>query len=182
MLKQANVPVLIGGTLNLPRHNHDPYDAAYANPAKLHAAGVTVAIQTNRRGTTSETAARNLPFEAASAIAFGLPEDVALKAVTLTPSQILGVVDQVGSLETGKRANLAVTAGHLLQPTTPVLALFIDGEPLRPESRHTRLYAKFRHRLDEVRAGRARLGIEQTPTSLTGAGASKPPRTQPERQ
>ena len=62
-----------------------------------------------------------------------------------------------------------MTAGHLLQPTTPVLALFIDGEPLRPESRHTRLYAKFRHRLDEVRAGRARLGIEQTPTSLTGA-------------
>ena len=82
------MPVLIGGTLNLPRHNYDPYDAAYANPAKLHAAGVSVAIQTNRRGSSSETAARNLPFEAASAIAFGLPEDVALKAVTLTPAQI----------------------------------------------------------------------------------------------
>ena len=41
-----------------------------------------------------------------------------------------------------------------------MLALFIDGEPLPPESRHTRLYAKYRHRLDEVRAGRARLGIE----------------------
>ena len=89
-LKQAKVPVLVGGTLNLPRHDYDPYDAAYANPAKLHAAGVTVAIQSNRRGSTSETAARNLPFEAASAIAFGLPEDVALKAVTLTPAQILG--------------------------------------------------------------------------------------------
>ena len=149
-IKQANVPVVVGGTLNLPRHDHDPYDSAYANPAKLHAAGVSVAIQTNRRGSTSETAARNLPFEAASAVAFGLPEEVALKAVTLTPSQILGVADQVGSLEAGKRANLVVTAGHLLQPTTPVLALFIDGEPLRPESRHTRLYAKFRHRLDEV--------------------------------
>jgi adenine deaminase len=123
-----------------------------------------------------------LPFEAASAVAFGLPEDVALKAVTLTPSQILGVADQVGSLEAGKRANLVVTAGHLLQPTTPVLALFIDGEPLRPESRHTRLYAKFRHRLDEVRAGRARLGIEQMPTSLTGAGSPNPSRTQAERQ
>ncbi len=181
-IKQANVPVLVGGTLNLPRHDHDPYDSAYANPAKLHAAGVSVAIQTNRRGSTSETAARNLPFEAASAVAFGLPEDVALKAVTLTPSQILGVADQVGSLEAGKRANLVVTAGHLLQPTTPVLALFIDGEPLRPESRHTRLYAKFRHRLDEVRAGRARLGIEQMPTSLTGAGSSTPSRTQAERQ
>ena len=183
-LKQAKVPVLVGGTLKLPRHDYDPYDAEYANPAKLHAAGVTVAIHSKAGGSSNETAARNLPFEAATAVAFGLPEEVAIKAVTLTPAQILGVADQVGSLETGKRANLVVTAGHLLQPTTPVLALFIDGEPLRPESRHTRLYAKYRHRLDEVRAGRARLGIEQIPTSFTGTGtgASTAPRTQAERQ
>ena len=167
-LKQANVPVLVGGTLKLPRHDYDPYDAEYANPAKLHAAGVTVAIHSKEGASSNETAARNLPFEAATAVAFGLPEEVAVKAVTLTPAQILGVADQVGSLETGKRANLVVTAGHVLQPTTPVLALFIDGEPLRPESRHTRLYAKYRHRLDEVRAGRARLGIEQSTTSITG--------------
>jgi imidazolonepropionase-like amidohydrolase len=181
-LKQAKVPVLIGGTLKLPRHDYDPYDAEYANPAKLHAAGVTVAIHSKSGASTNETAARNLPFEAATAVAFGLPEDVAVKSVTLTPAQILGVADQVGSLETGKRANLVITAGHVLQPTTPVLALFIDGEPLRPESRHTRLYAKYRHRLDEVRAGRARLGIEQVPTSFTGTGASSPARTQAERQ
>jgi imidazolonepropionase-like amidohydrolase len=171
-IKQAKVPVLVGGTLNLPGHEYDPYDAAYTNPTKLHAAGVTLAIHSRAGG---ETSARNLPFEAATAVAFGLPEEVALKAVTLTPAQILGVADQVGSLEPGKRANLVVTAGHLLQPTTPVLALFIDGEPLRPESRHTQLYAKYRHRLDEVRAGRARLGIDQTPTQLSGAGTSSPP-------
>jgi imidazolonepropionase-like amidohydrolase len=182
-LKQANVPVLVGGTLKLPRHDYDPYDAEYANPAKLHAAGVTVAIHSKEGGASNETSARNLPFEAATAVAFGLPEEIALKAVTLTPAQILGVADQVGSLETGKRANLVVTAGHLLQPTTPVLALFIDGEPIRPESRHTRLYAKYRHRLDEVRAGRARLGIEQATTSFTGTGASAaPPHTSAERQ
>ncbi len=181
-LKQAKVPVLIGGTLRLPRHEYDPYDAEYANPAKLHAAGVTVAIHSKAGAATNETAARNLPFEAATAVAFGLPEEVALKAVTLTPAQILGVADQVGSLDVGKRANLVVTAGHLLQPTTPVLALFIDGEPLRPESRHTRLYAKYKHRLDEVRAGRARLGIEQVPPSFTGTGASTSPTTPPESQ
>jgi imidazolonepropionase-like amidohydrolase len=178
-IKQANVPVLVGGTLNLPRHDYDPYDAVYTNPAKLHAAGVTVAIRSKSSG---ETAARNLPFEAASAVAFGLPEDVALRAVTLTPAQILGVADQVGSLETGKRANLVVTAGHLLQPTTPVLALFIDGEPLRPESRHTQLYAKYRRRLDEIRAGRARLGIDQAPTKISGARSYSTPPIQAERQ
>jgi imidazolonepropionase-like amidohydrolase len=182
-IKKADVPVLIAGTLNLPRHQHDPYDSAYTNPAKLHAAGVTIAI-TSRSGSSGggETAARNLPYEAATAVAYGLPEDVALKAVTMTPAQILGVADQVGSLETGKRANVVVTAGHLLEPTTPVLALFIDGEPVRPESRHTQLYAKYRRRLDEVRAGRARLGIDEAPTKLSGAAAPLPVKTQAERQ
>jgi imidazolonepropionase-like amidohydrolase len=180
-LKQAKVPVLVGGTLNLPRHEYDPYDAEYTNPAKLFAAGVTVAIRSKGGASTNETASRNLPFEAAAAVAFGLPEDAAIKAVTLTPAQILGVADQVGSLEAGKRANLVITAGHLLQATTPVLALFIDGEPVRPESRHTKLYAKYRHRLDEVRAGRAKLGIEQTPTGFTGNGPSSSPRTQVDR-
>jgi imidazolonepropionase-like amidohydrolase len=181
-LKDAKVPVLVGGTLKLPRHDHDPYDAEYANPAKLHAAGVAMAIHSKGGASTNETNARNLPFEAAMAIAFGLPEEVAIKAVTLTPAQILGVADQVGSLEAGKRANLVVTAGHLLQPTTPVLALFIDGEPVRPESRHSRLYARYRHRLDEVRAGRAKLGIEPAPTAVTGTGAGAPVRIQTERQ
>jgi imidazolonepropionase-like amidohydrolase len=179
-LKKAKVPVLLAGTLLLPRHDFDPYDAAYSNAAKLHGAGVTVAIRSQGGGPGAATATRNLPYEAATAIAFGLPEEVALQAVTLTPAQILGVADQVGSLDAGKRANLVVTAGHLLQPTTPVLALFIDGEPLRPESRHTQLHAKYRHRLDEVRAGRARLGIDLAPTNLSGAGT--PTRTPAERQ
>jgi imidazolonepropionase-like amidohydrolase len=180
-IKEAKVPVLLGGTLNLPRHEYDPYDSAYAGAAKLHAAGITVAIHSKSSG---ETAARNLPFEAATAVAFGLPEDVALRAVTLSPARILGLADQVGSLEPGKRANVVVTAGNLLQPTTPVLALFIDGEPLRPESRHTQLYAKYRRRLDEVRAGRARLGIDEPPTKISGAGdrTSTPPPTHVERQ
>ena len=179
-LKKANVPVLVSGTLLLPRHDFDPYDAPYTNVAKLHAAGVTVAIRSQGGGPGTATATRNLPYEAATAIAFGLPEEAALKAVTLTPAQILGVADQVGSLEAGKRANLVVTAGHLLQPTTPVLALFIDGEPIRPESRHTQLYAKYRRRLDEVRAGRARLGIDSAPTNLSGANV--PNRAPAERQ
>jgi imidazolonepropionase-like amidohydrolase len=159
-IAQAKVPVLLGGTLHLPRREHDPYDAAYTNAARLHAAGVTIAIRSQGGGPGNATAARNLPYEAATAVAFGLPEAIALQAVTIAPARILGIADQVGSLEAGKRANLVVTAGHLLQPTTPVLALFLDGEPIPPESRHTQLYAKYRRRLDLVRAGRARLGIE----------------------
>jgi imidazolonepropionase-like amidohydrolase len=184
-IKNAGLPVLISGSLNLPRHPYDPYDSAYTNAAKLNAAGITLAIHSRSGGPGGgggETAARNLPFEAATAVAFGLPLDVALKAITIIPAQILGVADQVGSLEAGKRANIVVTAGHLIQSTTPVLALFIDGEPLRPESRHTHLYAKYRRRLDEVRAGRARLGIDEAPTKLSGRSAPLPATTEAERE
>ena len=178
-LKEAGVPVLVGGTLNVPSHDHDPYDAAYANPARLHAAGVTVAISSKREGAAGATNGRNVPYEAATAVAFGLPEDVALKAVTLTAAQILGVADRVGSLEAGKRANLVVTAGHILQPTTSVLALFIDGKHLTPESRHTQLYSRYLRRLEEVRAGSAPLGLDRPSTAPeripTRAAASPSP-------
>ena len=140
--KEAGVPVLVSGTLNTPAHEHDPYDAAHANPARLHAAGVTVAIRSKSGGPSAATSGRNLPYEAATAVAFGLKEDAALKAVTLIPAQILGVADQVGSLEVGKRANLVVTAGNVLQPTTSVVALCIDGKYVAPESRHTQLYSR----------------------------------------
>ena len=81
--------------------------------------------------------------------------------MTLTPAQILGVADRVGSLEAGKRANLVVTAGHILQPTTSVLTLFIDGKHITPESRHTQLYTRYLRRLEEVQAGSAPLGLDR---------------------
>jgi adenine deaminase len=134
---------------------------------------VPFAIRSQTGGPSEATASRNLPYEAAFAVAFGLPEDAALQSITIAPARILGVADQVGSIEAGKRANLVVTAGHILQPTTNVLALFIDGQPLRPESRHTRLYAKYRGRLDEVRTGRARMGIEPASSREIGRRETK---------
>ena len=93
---------------------------------------MTFAIRSIGAAPDQATASRNLPFEAGMAVAFGLPEAEALKAVTLTPAQILGVADQLGSLEVGKRANLVITAGHILQPTTEVKGLFIGGKPAAP--------------------------------------------------
>ncbi len=164
-LKAAKVPVLLGGTLQLPSEPYDPYDAPYSVPARLHEAGIPFAIRSNPRGPEQATASRNLPYEAATAVAFGLPEAEALKAITLNPAQILGIADQVGSLEVGKRANLVITAGHILQPTTEVKAVFINGKPVEPKSRHTRLYERYRKRLEEVRAGHAPLGIDPAPSS-----------------
>jgi len=174
-LKAAKVPVLVGGTLQLPSEPYDPYDAPYTNPARLYEAGIPFAIRSNPRGPEQATASRNLPYEAATAVAFGLPEAEAIKAITLNPAQILGIADQVGSLEVGKRANLVITAGHILQPTTEVKAVFINGKPVEPKSRHTRLFEKYRKRLEEVRSGQAPLGIDPGPAAPLAPTASPAP-------
>src|SRR5690606_5399898 len=112
---------------------------------------------------------RNLPFEAAMAAAYGLPEEEALKAVTINPAAIFGVADRLGSIEPGKRANLVITAGHLLQPTTEVKYLFVGGRPVPPESRQTELYDRYRRRLAEVRDGLSPLGLDREESRVTRA-------------
>jgi imidazolonepropionase-like amidohydrolase len=154
-LKKRDVPVIVGPIMALPAERHDPYDAAYACPAKLHAAGVRFCIRSSGSSNT-----RNLPYEAAMAVSYGLPVDEGLKAVTLYPARILGVADKLGSLEKGKVANLVLTNGDMLQASTQVVGLFINGRPLAPASKHTRLYERYRERLREVKAGRALLGTE----------------------
>ena len=80
------------------------------------------------------------------AVAFGLPPDEALKAITLYPAQILGVADRVGSLEIGKDATLIVTDGDPLETATQVEAAFIQGRPVDLDNRHKRLYRKYREK------------------------------------
>jgi imidazolonepropionase-like amidohydrolase len=154
-LKKRKVPVICGPVMVLPPERYDPYDAPYACPARLYEAGVPFCIRS--AGTTNT---RNLPYEAAMAASFGLPPDEALKAVTLYPAQILGVEKELGSIAVGKRANLVLANGDLLQASTQVLAVFIDGRPLPPTSKHTRLYERYRERLQDVKAGRAPLGTK----------------------
>src|ERR1043166_4120446 len=62
--------------------------------------------------------ARNLPYQAAACAAFGLPKEIALRSVTLAPAQIFGLADKIGSLETGKLANIIVTDGDPLEIVT----------------------------------------------------------------
>jgi len=120
----------------------------------LHDAGVLFAIRLNGSSTAGFNASnsRNTPFEAAQAVAYGLPEAEALKSVTLNAAKILQADDKLGSLTAGKLANLIITDGSPLQETTQYKALFVAGRPYAPESRHTRLYDKYRSRLHEVRA------------------------------
>ncbi len=154
-LKKRDIPVVVGPIMALPPERHDPYDAPYACPAKLHAAGVRFCIRSNGDSNT-----RNLPYHAAMAVAYGLPPEEGLKAVTLYPAQILGAADKLGSIEKGKMANLVVTTGDMLQATTQIVGLYIDGKPVPPTSKQTRLYERYRERLREVKAGTAPLGTK----------------------
>ncbi|MEX1098397.1 MAG: amidohydrolase family protein [Planctomycetales bacterium] len=146
-LKRREVPVIVGPVMAAPAE-HDPLDAPYANPGRLFEAGVKFCIRSD-----SAWNSRNVPFEAGMAVAFGLPEDQALRAVTLSAAEIVGLADSLGSLTVGKRANLLITDGSPLQPTSQVKGVFIAGRPFAPESRQTRFYERYRQRLVEKRAG-----------------------------
>jgi imidazolonepropionase-like amidohydrolase len=161
-VKESGMPVILGGTLRVPNEESDPYDSAYSSAAKLQKAGVPFAIRSINRATEQAISSRNLPFEAATAVAYGLTPEQALRALTVGPAKILGVDDLLGSIEVGKRANLVVTDGHILQPTSHVKAIVVGGSAMAPPtSRHTQLYDKYRGRLDAVRAGRAPLGLDR---------------------
>ena len=141
-LKQTDTPVIFALPTALPPRRDDPYDSQFANPARLHEAGVRFCIA--RAGRESEAPhERTLPYEASMATAFGLPREEALKAVTLYPAQILGVADQLGSLEVGKAATLIVTNGDPLDFPTNVELAFIDGRKIDLSNRQTRLRDKY---------------------------------------
>jgi imidazolonepropionase-like amidohydrolase len=140
-LKAKNIPVIIGPVLRMPNREDDAYDAAFANAGLLAKAGVKIAFQT-----TDSAAARDLPYNAGMAAAFGLPKEEALKAVTIYPAEIFGVADRIGSIEPGKVANLIVTDGDPLEIVTHVKQLFINGRQVPLTSRHTELYEKYKAR------------------------------------
>lgn len=142
-LRERQVPVIVTGLLRLPMRRDDPPDALFSLPARLAAAGVQFCIAEGGRDSSN---ARNLPFEAAHARAYGLSPADALKAVTLYPAQILGVADRLGSLEVGKLANLFVADGDPLEPSTRIEQVFVQGREVPLSDRQTALRDKYLQR------------------------------------
>jgi imidazolonepropionase-like amidohydrolase len=140
-IASAGFPVLVGPVLAVPSRPSDRYDKPYSNAGLLARAGVRVAIRT---GDTENV--RNLPYHAGFAAAYGLDRDEALRAVTLTAAEILGIDAEIGSLDVGKKANLFVADGDPFETSTTVEHVFIDGWKVPMESRHTRLYDEFLNR------------------------------------
>lgn len=142
-LHRLQVGVIVTGTHRLPLRRYDALDSSYTAAVKLAEAGVPFVLSTP--GDSFDTTnLRNLPYQAATAVAFGLSRDEALKAITLYPAKLFGVADQYGSLEVGKQATLFIANGDPLEASTAVEAAFIDGREIDLSNRQTRLYEKYR--------------------------------------
>ena len=141
-LAEHDVPVIITSAYSPTPGRDESILASYRNAALLHEAGVKIAF-----GTGSTADVRKLPYHAAHSIAFGLPVDVGLRAVTLNTAEILGMDDLIGSLEPGKRADILVTDGDPLQALTWIDRMFIGGVEVDPrDNKHDRLYREFVNR------------------------------------
>lgn len=153
-LKTASVPVVLNGVHRLPSQRHAPTDAAYTLPKKLADAGILFSIATGDEPAHE----RNLPHHAATAAAFGLDPEAALRAVTANPCAIAGISSRYGTVEPLKSATIIVTRGHPLELTSDVAAAWIDGRSIDLTSHQSQMKQKYETKLE-----RAQNSSDKTP-------------------
>ncbi|MHC4939369.1 MAG: amidohydrolase family protein [Planctomycetota bacterium] len=141
-LKKKDVPVIVRSIHTFPRRNDSDIDEMYALPAKLETAGVRWCLASGER-TANE---RNLPYSAGRAVAFGLSREAALRSITSSAAEILGVGDQLGTLDKGKRATFFLCDGDPLEVPTTVLAAWVDGKRIDLSDKHKALASKYREK------------------------------------
>lgn len=137
-LKAKNIPVVLGRVLALPENEDAEYDQGYTKPLEAYKAGVKFAL-----GTFTNEFVRDLPYQAATAVAYGLPHDEAMKALTINPAQMWGAADLIGSLEKGKLADLMIVDGDPMDVRTQIRHLFIKGKEITLSNKQIRLYERY---------------------------------------
>lgn len=143
LLKQNNIAVILSQEHSLPTAEDDDIDQPFKTPAALQKAGVLFAL--NDDDETSRH--RNLPFNAGTAISYGLDKEAALKAVTLDAAKILGIDDRTGSIEAGKDANIVICEGDIFDMRTSIITeAFIQGRKVSLENKQTQLYERYKYK------------------------------------
>jgi imidazolonepropionase-like amidohydrolase len=132
-LAAARVPVLTGAMNNIPG-SFTQLGTNQENAGLLRRAGVTVIVIGNGPGDEESFNVRNIKQEAGNAVAYGMSWDDALRAVTLTPAEVFGVADRIGSLQAGRDANVVIWSGDPFEFTTVPEHVFVRGrEYLQPD-------------------------------------------------
>lgn len=144
-LADLDIPVMVGGVIRGPARQWEYYGEAYALPAKLHRAGVKFSIA----GDFGAASAYRLAHHAAAAVAFGLPEEEAIRSVTVYAAQILGLDNRMGVIEPGKDATMIITSGNLLEFSTQVEMMFLQGKQIDLDNKHRQLYEKYQIRMKQ---------------------------------
>jgi len=150
LLKRHSVGVIITGTHRLPKRRDEVYDAPFTLPSQLEDAGVAWCLATGG-GSFGTPHERNLPYHAGTAVAFGLSPDAAIRSITLSAAELLGVSGTLGSIETGKFATLIITDGSPLEiHTTHIFHAFIDGRAIELSNKQTKLAEKYREKYRQL--------------------------------
>lgn len=139
LLRQYQVPVVLGKPHSLPRTEDDAVDQPFNTPKILHKAGLLTCLSMD-----SYWNSRNLPFQAGQTVASGLTKEEALQLVTLNTAKILGIDARTGSITAGKDANLIVSEGDLLDMrTSQVTMAWIQGRKIDLGNKQKDLNTKF---------------------------------------
>ena len=143
LLKQNNIPVILGQCHVLPVGNDDDVDQPFKTPYLLQRAGVLFAIA-DLDGTTR---GRNLMYNAGTAASYGLTKEEALSAITFNAAKILGIDNLTGTLEEGKDANFIVSEGDILDMEHSIVdQAFIQGRKINLDNRQTQLADRYKYK------------------------------------
>ena len=138
LLKEKNIPVILGPVLTLPSREDMFHAGSYQAAGELAKAGVKIAFATGDNANV-----RQVPYNAAQSVAWGLPREEAIRALTINAAEILGIANRTGSLEPGKDANLFISRGDPLEVRTRVTTVVIAGRKVDLGNKHQALYERF---------------------------------------
>ena len=145
LLKQHNVSVILQQMHSLPTTTDDAVDQPYKSALALQKAGVLFAISDD----DPQTRGRNLPFNAGTAVAYGLSKEEALAAISLNAAKIMGVGDKTGSIEAGKEANFIISAGDILDMSkNNVTDAFISGRKINLDDKQKQLNERYEQKYE----------------------------------
>ncbi|MFY0602162.1 MAG: amidohydrolase family protein [Cyclobacteriaceae bacterium] len=148
LIKESGYPVVLENTHRLPGRIDEDIDWPYRLPSLVHNEGIPLCL--SHLTSHMFSSARNLPFLAGTAAAYGLDKEVALSLITLEAAKVLGIDQKTGSLEEGKDANIVISEGDILDPRTSIVThSFIQGREVDLNALQQRLYEKFKTKYSE---------------------------------
>lgn len=145
LLLENNISLILNRVHRLPKSQDSPVDEPFTQVKKLHDAGVHFCL--SYEGEMEAMGARNLSFTAGTTVAFGMDYEQAVKSITLNTAEILGVADEVGSIENGKNATFFISEGDALDMrTNDVTKAYINGVAIDLNNHQKELFEKYKNR------------------------------------